>query len=506
LNKNQQLFLLVIFGVFSEIYYFAWWFEFNRLNHPLLFILFVLAVIYCIVQILFVWYIYLHSKRPDQFKPPSELEVDVFIPTYDEPIELVERTLTAVLAIRYPHQTYLIDDGHRAECHELAKRLGVCYLSRSDNTDQKAGNVNYALAHSTGEFIAIFDVDHIPAPDFLDRSLGPFRDPEVGFVQVMLSHYNQTESFVAAAAAQRNDGFFGPVMLGLQGCDCVQMFGSNCIFRRQALESIGGYQSGLAEDLNTSVHLHAKGWRSYYIPEVLAEGLEPADLLSFLKQQFKWSLGIFTILWRIYPRLANRLNLKMNICYLWRLTCYLAGPAIALHIIVTILILFQGSETYTAHFVSYLKHSLPFVIIFLFINYFVQKNYRITVVSPGFRLGGILLAYGIWPVYTLSFLFSLLGIEVSFMATPKEAKGGNFIKLAFIQIVTVILMILGIVLRVIHGVDFATIGVIAFAFLQILLHSGIFYAVYEGWRMRRYETINILNPRFDSEIEGSITR
>jgi cellulose synthase (UDP-forming) len=484
LIKKQLLIFFVFCGAISSFYYFAWWFEPNRLKNPIFSVLLVVAVNYYLIRVFSVWYIYLHTKHPETIEPSSDLTVDVFIPTYDEPLWLVERTLKAAIAIRYPHHTYLIDDGHRAEYRQLAKSLGAHYLSRPINEDNKAGNINNALAHSKGEFVAIFDVDHVPRPDFLDRTLGHFRDPKIGFVQVMLNHYNQDEGFVAAAAAERNDGFFGAPMLGLHGCGYTQAFGSNCIFRRKALKSIGGYKPGLAEDLNTSIHLHANGWRSHYVPEVLAQGLEPADLASFFKQQFKWSHGVFTTLRDIYPRLANRLSLKTNICYLWRLSCYLAGPMVAIHILFTILVLFYNSEIANSYFVDYLRHGAPFVIISFLITYFMDKNYRTAPSFPSrMPLQGMFLAYGTWPVYTLSFFCSLFYIKIPFIATPKETQGGNFLKLIIPQIVTVILLILAIIWRLSQGIDYSCFIIIAFALLQGFMHGGIFYAVYENWRM-----------------------
>jgi cellulose synthase (UDP-forming) len=482
--KKQILVFLVICGALSSLYYFTWWFEPNRLKNPVLFALLVVAVVYYFVRVFSAWYIYLHIKHPETIELSSGLSVDVYIPTYDEPSWIVERTLKAAIAMHYPHNTYLIDDGQKAEYRQLAKNLRAHYLARQTNGDNKAGNINNALAHSEGEFVAIFDADHVPNPNFLDRSLGYFSDPKIGFVQVMLSHYNQDKSFVAAAAAERNDGFFGSPMLGLHGCDNAHAFGSNCVFRRKALESIGGYKMGLAEDLNTSIHLHANGWRSHYVPEVLAKGLEPADLESFFKQQFKWSSGVFTILRDIYPYLARRLSLRMNICYLWRLSCYLTGSMVGIHILFTILVLFQGSEIATSYFVDYLIHGAPFIIMSSLITYFVDKYYLIAPSSlSGMPLRGLFLAYGTWPVYTLSFIYSLFGIKVPFIATPKEAKGGNYLKLILPQIITVILLISAIAWRLSQGIDYSCTFIISFALVQVFMHGGIFYAVYEGWHM-----------------------
>ena len=105
---------------------------------------------------------------------PQGLSVDVFIPTYNESVSLVRKTLLAAKHMDYPHETWLLDDGNRAEMKELADRLGVRYLARSENTHAKAGNLNNAMAHSQGEFIAIFDADHAPQKNFLTRTLGYF--------------------------------------------------------------------------------------------------------------------------------------------------------------------------------------------------------------------------------------------------------------------------------------------------------------------------------------------
>ncbi|MGH7449867.1 MAG: glycosyltransferase family 2 protein [bacterium] len=477
---------MIALGVLSAGYYFAWWFDDNRIDHPALLILFVLAVLYTVVQVFCAWYIYWHAAPVPPRQAPSGLSVDVFVPTYDEPLWLAERMLRAAIAIRYPHQTYLIDDGRKKEYGELAEQLGAHYLSRPTNEDNKAGNVNYALARTKGEFVAIFDIDHVPQPDYLDRSLGHFDDPKIGFVQVILSHDNDAESFVAGASSQRNNGFFGAPMLGLNGIGCAQAFGSNCIFRRRALESIDEYKPGLAEDLHTSIRLHAAGWRSAYVPEALAHGLEPADLASFFKQQLKWSRGIFTILKKIYPCVARRLSLAQNIGYLWRLSCYLAGPMVAVNILAAILVLFFGSPNVTAAFTDYLVHGAPLAFIGAVIGYSVDKKYYTASHSPQcMPFGGLFLAYGAWPIYTLSFICELFSIDLPFIATPKEAKGGNFLKLVAPQIVTAILLTAGAVWRLAHGFDFYAIFISAYAMMHALMHSGVFYAVGEGWQMRR---------------------
>ena len=142
------------------------------------------------------------GEVPSAASSPERRTVDVFLTVVDEPLEMVEENLRAALQIRYPHETYLLDDGGNPAFAALASRLGARYIARDGNEEFKAGNVNHALDHSGGELIAIFDADHRPDPSFLDRTVGFFDDPEIGFVQVMVTASNSDESLFAEAAAQ----------------------------------------------------------------------------------------------------------------------------------------------------------------------------------------------------------------------------------------------------------------------------------------------------------------
>ena len=283
-------------GAISMGYYYSWWLEpargFNLLLGPLL----VLAVLYNLAQVFGAWYIYTRVAQPQPRRAPAGLRVDVFIPVYDEDATLVERSLTAAVAIRYPHRTFLLDDAQRDAYRELAEKLGVMYIRRDSHEHAKAGNVNHALQYSDADFVTVFDVDHIPEPHFLDVVLGHFDDREVGFVQAFVAHGNQSQSFVANAVAAQAYDVFSPTSMGMNGCGAATVWGAHCTFRRAALDSIGGHQVGLAEDLHTSLVLHSNGWKSVYVPQVVARGLVPADLGRTSIQQLKWSRGVFEIL------------------------------------------------------------------------------------------------------------------------------------------------------------------------------------------------------------------
>ena len=194
--------------------------------------------------------------------------------------------------------------------------MAAGYLAREQHRDAKAGNINAALPHTEGDVIAIFDIDHAPKPDFLEKSLAYFNDPQAGFVQVMLTFRNLDESWVARSATESSLEFYNPTYLGADRMGGATLMGSNALIRRTALASIGGYQAGLAEDLATSLALHAAGWRSAYVAEPLAPGLSPSSLAAWSVQQLKWARGVFEMLLTVLPQVFSRLT-QGNGCRTW---------------------------------------------------------------------------------------------------------------------------------------------------------------------------------------------
>ena len=144
-------------------------------------------------------------------------------------------------------------------------------------------------------------------PNFLDETLGFFQDEKIGFVQVIQAYYNQYRSVTAAGAAEQTYTFYGPTQMGLFGNGSAVAIGANCTFRRKAFDSIGGHAQGLAEDLQTSIRIHAAGWKSIYNPVIVSRGLVPEELGSFCKQQLKWARGVFEILFGELPKVFRKL-------------------------------------------------------------------------------------------------------------------------------------------------------------------------------------------------------
>ncbi len=201
-------------------------------------------------------------------EPPSPLDpdttgVDVFVTTYNEPVDMVITTAMAALAIDYPHQTWVLDDGDRPEMADAAQAAGLSYITRSkDWVDRprhaKAGNLNNALLRTDGEFMLILDADQIPDRRILHRTLGYFEDPVVALVQTPQWFSNVTESDPLGSQAPL---FYGPIQEGKDGWNAAFFCGSNAVLRREALMQLGisGYvretERAVEQALDTSSRL-----------------------------------------------------------------------------------------------------------------------------------------------------------------------------------------------------------------------------------------------------------
>lgn len=276
---------------------------------------------------------------------PAEAQpftVDVFITTYNEDITLLRQTARAAVGMRYPHRTWLLDDGRRPEVAALAGELGCGYLTRETNEHAKAGNWNNAFRHTTGEIILTLDADHVPRPEFLERTLGFFQDPRVFIVQVPQQFHNLDSVQHQVNWEERRmygeqDVFFDLVMPGKDHWNASFFCGTGALLRRAALAPHGGILTGsITEDMHTSMVLHAEGWKAVYLNETLVTGLAPSDIQTFLKQRLRWAEGNLKLIRDVNPLTRRGLSLPQRISYLssifhWtiglpKLVFYLAPP------------------------------------------------------------------------------------------------------------------------------------------------------------------------------------
>jgi len=450
--RRWMLMVLVFFGFATSVLYFGWWFRDGRIYDPWLALCFAMAAFYVGVQVYCACYLYLRIEYPETAAAPPDCTVDVFIPVYDEPHEMVAQCLEAALAIRYPHRTFLLDDARDPRFKALAERLGVEYLVRPDNRDAKAGNVNAALKASKAEFVSVFDVDHIPQPDYLDSVLGHFRDVTVGFVQSAVGFSNACESWIARAGVEQSTDALGPTSMGMYGCGAAQVWGSHCTFRRTALDSIGGHQTGLAEDLHTSLRVHAAGWRSVFVPSLKALGLVPGDMAAAAKQQLKWARGVFEILLEVYPRVWQRLSLTQNLAYAVRFTYYLIGTVFLAHALIAAMILVFGPLSARAAFSEYLLHSIPFAASIILVRRAAMSLWSGTSSSLSTNWRGYVHTFLLWPVYTLALVMAVLRIRIPHIATPKKLSNQRAHPILVVpQVLLMGLLVAAVAFRVTQG-------------------------------------------------------
>jgi cellulose synthase/poly-beta-1,6-N-acetylglucosamine synthase-like glycosyltransferase len=462
-------------ALLSWIYYFGWWAEDQHYRSPLLLLVLALALVYSFLQMVANWWLYLVARSPQE--PPASaagISVDVFIPVCGEDPAFIERTLSAACLMRGPHRTWLLDDGPNPDLAQLARRWGAGYLTRLDRKDFKAGNVNAALSVTRGEIIVIFDIDHVPHADFLERTLGYFRNPALGFVQVMLSFSNSDQSWVARASIETSLDYYNPTSLGMDSHQGITLMGSNALLRRKALEDIGGYRPGLAEDLATSIALHSAGWRSAYVAEPLAPGLAPPDLTAWFVQQLKWARGVFDLLLTALPVNFKRLNGSQRLSYAVRMTKYWIGPVVALHLFATIAILSVGDAATRLAFHSYLHHLAPLVACDVVLRSAALSAYRHPSVRGVSIFSAMILVYATWPVYLLAWAMALFRIPLSFQITPKRPSGKLNTAWLLPQALTIALLLAGTLYTIlVKGHPFSL--MLGFAILQAIIQLYLLY-------------------------------
>ena len=470
----------ICLGMAASVLYFAWWFESGRLTHPLLISGLLAAALYAAVQIYAAWYVYAAIRLPAAVaSAPPGLTVDVFVPVYDEAIALVEQSLRATIAVRYPHRTYLLDDAHDARFARLAARLGAGYLTRDCDVDAKAGNINAALAQTDGEFVTVFDADHVPTADFLDAVLPAFADPSVGFVQGGVAFHNRDDSLVTRATIEQAYDVYGPTSMGMHGCGAAPVWGSHTTFRRAALERIGGYQPGLAEDLHTSIRLHSAGWRSVYLPGLHASGLVPSDLRAFTMQQRKWARGVFGVVMEVLPQCWPHLSGGQRTAYALRGTYYLIGPLFAVHALLAVYALLLGSAAELEGLADYLLRALPLIGAIVGVRALANALWNVQVDAVGFKWRGYALACALWPVYTGALIRALLRVHLPHTATPKRRTAEAHPRLVMAQVVLIGLLVVACVARMAEPISGSVAIVMGFGLLSVAVQG---YAVAAAMR------------------------
>jgi cellulose synthase (UDP-forming) len=325
------------------------------------------------------------SPLPLAGDPANWPTVDVVVPSYNEPLHVVKATVMAARAVNYPAEkmrVVLLDDGGRPAFREFAAQVGVDYIARENNVHAKAGNINHALQILSGEFVAIFDSDHVPARSFLQTTLGWFlSDPRLGVVQTP-HHFYSPDPF------ERNLGLFRRVpnedelfhRLVQDGNDLwnASFFCGSCaVLRRSALDEIGGIAlETVTEDAHTALRLHRHGWNTAYINIPQAAGLATESLAAHIGQRIRWARGMTQVLRIENPLFASGLSLSQRLCYLNATTHFLFALPRLIFLTVPLTYLLLGKVNIYGYTWAILSYAFPHLVLSNLTNSRVQGRYR----------------------------------------------------------------------------------------------------------------------------------
>ena len=261
------------------------------------------------------------DRPPHRDVTETGFRIAVLVPTYNEGIEVLLPTVAAAAAMRVTHETWVLDDGSRPEVEQLARDLGVHYLTRSEHLHAKAGNLNHAMTVVDADLIAVLDADHVADADFLVRTVGYFDDPGLALVQTPQEFYNH-DSFEHEAVTGDGERFHEQTLFyrvlqpGKNRWGGAFWCGTGAVVRVAALREVGGVATDtITEDIHTTIRLHRRGWRTVYHNEVLARGLAAGDADTYQLQRLRWGTGAMQVLRHENPMWVPGLTIPQRLTY-----------------------------------------------------------------------------------------------------------------------------------------------------------------------------------------------
>jgi len=365
-------------------------------------------------------FVMLTWRLTERVPPPAPRgrTVDVFITCFDEPLEVLRRTAMGARAIRYPHRTYMLDDGKRNEVRSMCEELGIGYIRRVGSGNAKAGNINHALSVTSGEFILQLDADHVPLPTILDRMLGYFDDPQMAVVQAPQDFYN-VDSFTHVVNDEgrrlweENRIFFSLIQPGRDYWNASFFCGSCGVLRRSALEAVGGFASRtIIEDMETTIQLHAHGFKSAYHRETLAYGLAPGSAGAYHVQRMRWGQGAMQILRKLKPLTMRGLTLPQRVAYFAGTICYFEGWQKAIFYLMPLFFFFTGILPVAGSQEAFLIRLFPYIFLCILAFELLSRGTGYLLLSERFTM------VRVW-TYMLAALAVFRSKQLKFHVTPK---------------------------------------------------------------------------------------
>jgi len=360
--------------------------------------------------------------------------VTVQLPIYNE-YYVVGRLLRAVCSLDYPRDRLEIQvlDDSTDETTELLERLCAEYraqgfqiehVRRGTREGYKAGALRYGLERSRGEFIAIFDADFVPRPDFLRKTLPYFADPKVGMVQTRWEHLNADYSFLTQAQALSLDGHFAMEQaVRFRAGFFINFNGTAGVWRRECILDAGNWHTDtLAEDLDLSYRAQLRGWRFVFLPDVTTPAELPVEINALKLQQYRWTKGAIEVARKLLPRIWRaQLPLRIKAEATVHLTSNIVFPFILLVAVlnVPVVIVKNTVQGYDGYFTALSVFVLGAIGTFLFYLYAQRAVHwdwqRRLLLFPIFLAGSMGFAVN----NTRAVIEALLGKRTEFVRTPK---------------------------------------------------------------------------------------
>ncbi len=311
--------------------------------------------------------------------------VDIFIPTYNEPLEVVRPTVFGASGMDWPKEklhVYILDDGSREEFAEFAREAGVGYIKRKEHNHAKAGNINHAMTVTSGEFITIFDCDHVPTRSFLQMTMGWFlHDRKIALVQTP-HHFYSPDPFernlkLDHSAPIENALFHDYIQRGNDTWNATMFCGSCAVMRRCALQEVGGIAvETVTEDAHTSLRLNRKGWSSAFLAIPLAAGLSTETLSAHIGQRIRWARGMVQIFRLDNPLRGKGLSIGQRLCFLNAMIHFLHGLPRIIFLLAPLPYMIFGEYVIYASATAIFVFVLPHMMHSLMTTQIIQKGYR----------------------------------------------------------------------------------------------------------------------------------
>lgn len=363
-----------------------------------------------------------------------------------EPVEILEQTIPAMLAVRHPDpfDVWILDEGDDPEVRAICAKYGVHHFSRKGiarynqpsgpfKERTKAGNHNaWRDQHASSyDLVAQMDPDHIPEPDFLEKTTGYFRDPDVAYVIAPQVYYRNTEtSLIARGADEANFGFSAITQRGANGLGMPIFIGSNHVARSAALESVGGYASHIVEDHLTGMEMlttdnPATGhrWKGVYTESIISLGEGPTRWSSYLSQQLRWAYGLISIVLANTPRLLPRMRPRQALGFVLIQSYYISVVLIlALGVGLTTLHLLFGVNAVSVPFDEWFGRWFPQLAVSIALWYWLQRFY-LRPSDRGWGVSAMLVGIGAMATYTQAMVRAVLRRPLTYVITPKGEVG-----------------------------------------------------------------------------------